>query len=194
MEKNSKSLDTDSGFELDKIDPEQLHGDQVEKPVTATAARRPLAGRKPSALPRSIPRKVTLALMVASIVLVVGTALLLIYADKIHLDLPFFKSDIHKKPDTYVSVGPVILSVDSGDLIKLTLDINCSKKSYCKTVSSLDSQIRSRAIWALQTPKAAKLLQSNDYVGLRRYLATRIMEIFPKGMVTEIYFSQFLRY
>jgi flagellar basal body-associated protein FliL len=135
-----------------------------------------------------------IALTTASVLLVVLTGLLLIDSNTVRLHLPFFGTNIHKKPDTYVSVGPVITSVDSGDLIKMTLDINCSKKSYRKTVRELDSRVRSRIIWALQTPTAAGLLRSGDYMGLRRYLAARVKEVFPKGMVTEIYISQFLRY
>ncbi len=191
--KNTKPLGTDSGFELDKIDPGHLPPPPSTHEIPGAVPHAP-ADAKPAVGLRSIPKKLMIALTTASVLLVVLTGLLLIDSNTVRLHLPFFGTNIHKKPDTYVSVGPVITSVDSGDLIKMTLDINCSKKSYRKTVRELDSRVRSRIIWALQTPTAAGLLRSGDYMGLRRYLAARVKEVFPKGMVTEIYISQFLRY
>lgn len=199
----------DTGFELDKIDISAIKDVSTSSPPPKPAAPAKKAPKKkkqaadkpertgpePGPPPSAgVSRKVKLAVATASILMVAVTAVFLVFREQIDLQLPFFQSSDGGKPATYISVGPVITSIDSGDLIKMTLDINCAKKSYKKKIAGLDSQIRNRVVWALQTPKAQYYMQSGDYFGLRKYLSASVMEVLPENSVKEIYFSEFLRY
>jgi len=194
MDKDNNLNSTDSGFELDKVDVSRLI-----KPPTAPPPKKPHKAR-PTPQPdapvatKTASSKTQWITAGACVFVVVMTAIFWIQEGKIKIPLPSFKSDKYSKPDTYISIGPVISSVRSGDLIKMTLDINCVKKSYRQKVADLDSQIRNRVVWALQTPEAEEFLNSGDYLALRGYLIASVMEIIPAGTATEIYISEFLRY
>lgn len=194
----------DAGFELDKIDISAIKKppESSPRPKPAHPAKQPSEPGKltadkpvPDPMPSTgVSRKVKLAVVAASVLMVALTATFLVFREQIDLQLPFFQSSETGKPATYISIGPVMTSIDSGDLIKMTLDINCTRKSYKKKIAGLDSQIRNRVVWALQTPKAKYYLQSGDYFGLRKYLSTSVMDVLPENSVKEIYFSEFLRY
>lgn len=206
MEKDKNYSSTDSGFELDKIDISRLikppTADSSQKPPKARPALKtgPAFEAVPERQPgvpvsfRSVSSRTKWITAAACVVAVVVTAIFLVWGGKLTIPIPSFKSDQYAKPDTYISVGPVISSVSSGDLIKMTLDINCIKKGYRKQVADMDSKIRNRVVWALQTPEAETLMHSGDYQALRSYLIIKVMEIMPKDTVSEIYISEFLRY
>jgi flagellar basal body-associated protein FliL len=141
-----------------------------------------------------ISSKKKLSVLVIFILLVSVMAVTFMVFGKMNILLNFSKSKDYAKPDTYVSIGPVVSTIDSGDLIRMTLDINCIKKSYRNKVTGLDTEIRNRVIWALQTPQAEKFMASGDYVALRAYLGRNVREVIPDGLVREIYISDLLRF
>lgn len=197
--KEDKHLNsTDSGFELDKIDPAKLKKPAdifVAKPKPNIPPRmQPAHKSNVPVAPKTVPVKTKLVLAAVCILVVIIMALLLSIGKKYDVPLPFYKTDKFSKPQTYISVGPVLASVKSGDMIKMTLDINCAKKKYHSKIKDMDSKIRNRMVWALQTPKAEQFLDSGDFVSLRAYLSASVMEILPPDAATEIYISEFLRY
>jgi flagellar basal body-associated protein FliL len=98
------------------------------------------------------------------------------------------------KPETYISIGPIISALKSGEKIKITLDINCVTKEDRQNIRALDNEIRNRVIWATQTTEADNLLKTGDYTSLREFISKQIFAILPSHTVTEIYFSEFLRF
>ena len=201
--KEDKNLNsTDSGFELDKFDIEKLRKPAslfAPTPKSSTKVKKkhtpkPTPKHEVPVAPQTVSAKTKFLLIFASVVVVATTALLLIVAKNFQIQLPFYKTEKISKPETYISVGPVMVSVRNGDQIKITLDINCVKKKYHSKIIGMDSQIRNRVIWALQSPKAEQLLAAGDYIALRAYLSATLMEIVPPDTVSEIYISEFLRY
>jgi flagellar basal body-associated protein FliL len=98
------------------------------------------------------------------------------------------------KPETYISVGPIISALKSGEKIKITLAINCVSKENRQRIGALDMEIRNRLIWAIQTTEADNLFKTGDYTALREFISKQIIAILPNQTVTEIYFSEFLRF
>ena len=113
---------------------------------------------------------------------------------KVNISIPFFGAENEPKSDTCVSVGPLISSIDSGDIIKITMNIDCTRKSYRKDIAELDTEIRNQIIWSLQNPEVKKFISEGDYCSLRQIIGDSIKNIVPQGTVKEIYLSELLRY
>lgn len=184
-----------TGFDLDEI--RHVGSSRPSEKKQNTDAPKAEIPKNPDPLPgdRIITSPMIKWVMLAScIFLVFVTGLALTFSSNISISSLFPDNGDLSKPETYVSIGPLISSVDSGDLIRMTLDIGCNKKSYRKKITELDTEIRNRLIWAFQRSEAEKLMAAGDYFALRAYLSESVMEIIPKGTVSEIYISEFLRY
>jgi hypothetical protein len=138
--------------------------------------------------------KIKLLVFGSSILLLLLAVIMLPNKGKMDISIPFFGSKNKSKLDTYVSIGPLISSMDSGDVIRITMDINCAKKSYRKQIADLDTEIRNQIIWSLQKPEAEKFMAEGDYYSLRSFIGNSVMGVIPKGMASEIYMSELLRY
>lgn len=183
------------GFDLDVIPHVRTNVPTTNKQNTCVPKAPPPPNPDPLSVDRTMASsRMKWAMLASCILLVFVTALMLTVSSNVNIFRWLSDNDDLPRPETYVSIGPLISSVDSGDLIRMTLDIGCNKKSYRKKITELDAEIRNRLVWAFQRAEAEKLMAAGDYFALRAYLSESVMEILPKGTVSEIYMSEFLRY
>jgi flagellar basal body-associated protein FliL len=214
----SNKENEDLGFELDKIDLSSLVKRSTQE-VPETTPEQPLTNETPGVSDETSPDHSSDAQMHAAeeplgsqkfsekrpiklmkrtligIVALIGVSMTIFLLSALRENLPKGapKRITSPKPETYISIGPIIAVLKSGEKIKITLDINCVTKEDRQKIGALEIEIRNRVIWAIQTTEAHNLMKTADYTSLRDFISKQILAIVPNHTVTEIYFSEFLR-
>jgi flagellar basal body-associated protein FliL len=97
--------------------------------------------------------------------------------------------------DLKASIGPIITNAgETGNIIRMTIEINCENSESKAKISDMTSLIKSRMILSMSSQSAVKMAELKDFRSLEFYLVDELKDILKGTAIRGIrlYFSDFL--
>ncbi len=178
-----------NGLELDKLEvPARAMPETVRQP-TADSERKPT----PSPGTGSSGKKhlrLTLTVVIVTLALL---AVIATYMKKQNLRVSFLSLKKSSFSDSYLRVGPVTATIQTDEVIRLSLEIGCANDSVKEKLAEKDSRIRDKIVSVLTEPDTKTFLQNHQYEAVKAKIKNGLEQIYGES-IGEVYFAELLTY
>ena len=193
----------ETGIELDAIEidvaspaptPPPSPSPPPEEPREASTEIETEAG--PETSPQIKPKRShRLGIIMAGSVIALTAVLLFLWNQK-DTGSPSKKDQIAVgQSDLKASIGPIITNAgETGNIIRMTIEINCENSESKAKISEMTSLIKSRMIMSMSSQSAVKMAELKDFRSLEFYLVDEIKDILKGTAIkgVRLYFSDFV--